>query len=199
MRADLASGLLLEKTLLACLGPIVEPIDEEVRAFYEAHIEDYLTEEEVKASHLFKKVEKVEERQQLFDALREVRRQARAGGDFDALALAHTDKEDKLVDLGWFKQGDFMDEFGAIAFSLEEGEVSPVFSSYFGFHLAKCTGRRPPERKPFDDVKDDVRARLMTETRQAQSRELVAALTAAARIEEREDAAEEAAPLAAAH
>lgn len=190
VRVDISNGLRLEKTLLACLGPETEPTDEEVYAFYQAHQKDYLTEEEVRASHLFKKVEKGEERAQIFDELRDVRRRARAGEDFDALALAHTDKEDKLVDLGWFKQGEFMDEFGSIAFSLEEGEVSPVFSSYYGFHLAKCTGRRPPQLQPFEDVQAEVKARLKQETREAKALALVEQLKATAVIEEREEDAE---------
>jgi parvulin-like peptidyl-prolyl isomerase len=186
VREDICNGLRVEKTLRACLGPLIEPTDDEVRRFYDEHVNDYLTEEEVRASHLFKQIPKVEDRQRIFDDLREIRRRARDGEDFDALAFEHTDKEDKLIDLGWFKAGDFMDEFGIIAFSLDEGEVSPVFPSYFGFHLCKCTGRRPRVPKPFDEVKDDVRARIITEDQQEKSRRLVDQLRQQARIEERE-------------
>ena len=45
-----------------------------------------------------------------------MRMQARQGADFKALALEHTDKEDKLVDLGWFKRGDFMEELSSSTF-----------------------------------------------------------------------------------
>jgi parvulin-like peptidyl-prolyl isomerase len=191
VRADIANGLRVEKTLRACLGPPVDPTDAEVRAFHQSHQSDYLTTEEVRASHLFKQVSRVEDRQRIYDLLRDLRRRARDGADFDALALEHTDKEDKLVDLGWFKQGDFMDEFSMIIFSLDEGEVSPVFASYFGLHLAKCTGRRPPVPRPFDEVRDEVRLRMVAEDQQAKSQVLVDQLRAEARIEEREDTAAE--------
>lgn len=187
VREDIRNGLRVEKTLRACLGPMAAPEDDEVRVYYEAHLADYMTEEEVRASHLFKQVPRAEDRQQIYDLLREVRRRARSGEDFDQLALEHTDKEDKLIDLGWFKQGDFMDEFGVIAFSLEEGEVSPVFASYFGLHLARCTGRRAPQPRAFDEVKEEVRARMVTEDQQEKSQALVARLKETARIEEREE------------
>lgn len=187
VKADIAKGLKIEKTLLVCLGPEKEPAEDEVLAYYQAHQEDYYTEEEMRASHVIKKVDRVEDRERIYNELRELRRRALAGEDFDALALAHTDKEDKLIDLGWFKQGDFMDEFGTIAFSLEEGEVSPVFSTYFGLHLAKCTGRRPSQLKPFEEVREVVKARLKEETRQNQALALVESLKAAAVIEEREE------------
>ena len=96
-----------------------------------------MTPEEVRASHLFKHVERVEDREGIYQLLRDLRARARNGADFDALALEHTDKEDKLVDLGWFKRGEFMEEFDLIIFSLDEGEVSPVFASHWGFHLAE--------------------------------------------------------------
>jgi hypothetical protein len=185
VRADISNGLRVEKTLRACLGPLSEPTEVEVRDFHQAHQQDYLTVEEVRASHLFKQVAKVEDRQRVYDLLRELRRRAKAGEDFDAIAFEHTDKEDKLIDLGWFKQADFMDEFALIAFSLEEGEVSPIFPSYFGLHLAKCTGRRPRVPRPFDEVREEIRHRIIAEDQQAKSRELVAQLRAAARIEER--------------
>jgi hypothetical protein len=187
VRDDIRHGLRVEKTLRACLGPLPEPQESDVRTNYETHISDYLTAEEVRASHLFKQVPKVEDRQRIYDELRAVRRRAMAGEDFDKLALEHTDKEDKLIDLGWFKQGEFMDEFGVIAFSLDEGEVSPVFASYFGFHLCKCTGRRPPVPRPFDEVRDEVRARMITEDQQEKSKSLVEELKAKAVIEEREE------------
>lgn len=188
VRTDIANGLRVEKTLRACLGPMPEPTEAEIRAFYDAHLDDYLTEEEVRATHLFKQVEKTETRQRLYDDLRALRRRARAGEDFGQLAHEHTDKEDKLTDLGWFKQRDFMDEFSTIVFSLEENEMSPVFASYFGLHLAQCTGRRPPVPRPFEEVQEEVRHRLIADDQQEKSRILVEELKARAVIEEREEA-----------
>ncbi|MFN0128386.1 MAG: peptidyl-prolyl cis-trans isomerase [Verrucomicrobiales bacterium] len=187
VRADIANGLRVEKTLRTCLGPLPEPTEDEVRAFYEAHLADYLSEEEARATHLFKQVERSEDRQRIYDDLRELRRRARAGEDFSKLAHDHTDKEDKLTDLGWFKQRDFMDEFSTIVFSLEEQEMSPVFASYFGLHLTQCTGRRPPTPLPFGDVRDAVRQRIIADDQQAKSRELVNQLREHALIEDREE------------
>lgn len=187
VRGDITNGLRVEKTLRACLGPPHEPAEEEIRAFYDAHLADYMTEEEARATHIFKNGGKVEERQKIYDELRALRRRALAGEDFDQLAQEHTDKEDKLTDLGWFKQRDFMDEFSLIIFSLEEGEVSPVFPSYFGFHLAKRTGTRAPQPVPYEEIREEIRARLIAEDQQAKSRQLVAQLKGTARIEEREE------------
>lgn len=192
VKADIANGLRVEKTLRACLGPLPEPTEAEVQACYEAHLDDYLTQEEVRATHLFKQVQKAEDRQRVYDELRALRRRARSGEDFAKLAHEHTDKEDKLTDLGWFKQHDFMDEFSTIVFSLEEQEMSPVFASYFGLHLAQCTGRRPPLPRPFEEVRDEVRHRLIAEDQEEKSRRLVEELRKHAVIEEHEEPAAQA-------
>ena len=158
------------------------PDEAQQRAWYEAHLQEFLTLEEISAVHLFKQVEKVEDRQTIYDLLRRLRAEARAGADFKAMALEHTDKEDKVVDLGWFKRGDFMEEFDLIMFSLEEGEMSPVFASHWGFHLARVTGRRAPQPRPFSEVQEAALQLMVTEQRQTATQSLVAELKSRAEI-----------------
>lgn len=45
-------------------------------------------------------------------------------------------------DLGWAKRGKFVPEFEAQAFKLDEGQISPVFQTEFGFHLMQLIERR---------------------------------------------------------
>ena len=45
-------------------------------------------------------------------------------------------------DLGWAKRGTMVPEFEAAAFNLEEGQVSTIVESEFGFHLIKLIERR---------------------------------------------------------
>jgi peptidyl-prolyl cis-trans isomerase C len=188
IRADIENGLRVEKTLRACVGEPIDPSEDQVRAFFQEHVSDYLTEEEIRVTHLFKQVPRIEERPRIYDELRALREQALAGADFMALALEHTDKEDKHIDLGWFKMHDFMEEFSLVVFSLRESEVSPVFLTYFGLHLCQCTGRRPAVPRPFDEVAASVRQRLIHEDQQEKSRQLVASLRAAATIVTDEEA-----------
>ena len=182
VRDDVRSGLRMDRLLHDAWGGTAAPPEPEQRAWYAAHLAEFLTPEEVSALHLFKHVEKVEDREGIYDLLRSLRAQAKAGADFNALALEHTDKEDKLVDLGWFKRGDFMEEFDLIIFSLDEGEMSPVFASHWGFHLAKITGRRAPRALPFEEVQPIVAERMTAEHRQAVTQKLVAELKASADI-----------------
>ncbi|MES2705675.1 MAG: peptidylprolyl isomerase [Verrucomicrobiota bacterium] len=182
VREEVAAGWRVDRLMTETWGEASTDEAEE-RAFYEAHPEDYLTKEEVRASHLFKQVEKVEERPVIYDLLRRLRREALTGADFDEIARANTDREDKNPDLGFFGRGEFMEEFDTIVFSMEAGEISPVFASHWGFHLVKVTERRAPAVRPFEEVRDQVRLQLETENRSRTTRELVDRLKAAAVIE----------------
>jgi hypothetical protein len=184
VRREVATGLRVDRLMLEVWGAENAPDEAAERAFYEAHLTDYLSQEEVHAQHLFKQVEKVEDRETVYQTMRLLRREARSGAvDFAALALEHTDREDKQVDLGFFRRGEFMEEFDLIVFSLEEGEVSPVFASHWGFHLVKLVARKEPVPHPFESVREDVRARLEAEHRSLTTRALVDQLKAAAVIE----------------
>jgi peptidyl-prolyl cis-trans isomerase SurA len=45
-------------------------------------------------------------------------------------------------DLGWAKRGSYVPEFEAAAYNLEEGEISDIVESKFGYHLLQLMGRR---------------------------------------------------------
>ena len=160
------------------------PGDAELRAYYEAHLDAYRTAEEVRASHVLKAPTRGEQRDAAYQALRDVRRQLLAGGDFDALAREHSDKASDHIDLGFFKRGELAEEFELVAFSMEVGEVSPVFVSPFGFHLVKVTERKPATPKPFEEVRDAVREHLLQDRQQERTRQLVQDLQARAVIED---------------
>lgn len=190
VREDIRAGLRVDRLMAGSWAHIEPPDEEAQRAWYQEHIAEFMTTEEVCALHLFKHVEKVEDRENIYNLLRRLRAEARSGADFKAIALEHTDKEDKLVDLGWFKRGDFMEEFDLIIFSLDEGETSPVFASHWGFHLAQVTGRRPPAPVPFEEVQATVIERITMDRRQEATRALIAELKKTADIQDDSAAAE---------
>jgi PPIC-type PPIASE domain len=182
VRQEVAAGIRVDRLMAETWGAEPEPDEAAALAYYEAHLTDYLTPESVRAIHLFKQVERVEDRNAIYESMRQLRREARAGADFTALAEANTDKEDKQVDLGFFQRGEFMEEFDLIVFSLDEGEVGPVFPSHWGFHLVKLMERRAPAPHPFDSVRPDIHTRLLAEHRSLTTRALVDRLKSTAAI-----------------
>jgi parvulin-like peptidyl-prolyl isomerase len=161
--------------------------DAALRAYYDAHLDRFMTAEEVRASHILKAPGRGEHRAAAYEELRAVRQSLLAGADFEQTAKAHSDKADDHIDLGFFKRGELAEEFEIVAFSLNVGEISPVFASPFGYHVVKVTERKPPTPKPFDSVRDEVRELFLGERRQERTRELVKRLESSAVIEEVEE------------
>src|SRR5262249_35913893 len=119
-----------------------KPTDAQMQAFYREHVEDRFTDpDEVHARHILVKPEppgdeaaKSKARAEADDLLKRVR----AGGDFEALAKAHSKDPGSAAkggDLGFFPRGRMVPAFDAAAFALEPGQVSEVVETPFGFHI----------------------------------------------------------------
>ena len=110
-----------------------------------------------------------------------------SGEDFETIAREFSDKPAEEIDLGFFKRGELMDEFEFVAFSMQVGEVSPVFSSYHGFHLAKVLEIEPPVITPFEEVREAVLEAWMQEKRTLRIQEYIQALKSKADIKDIEE------------
>lgn len=182
IRPNIANGVRLDKMLADIYQPEPDYTDTELRAWYEDHLELFMTEEQIRAAHITKNLQGVQSREEVFKHLRKVRAELLAGADFMNVAERERSEEQQLIDLGWFKRGEFMEEFEVIAFSMTEGEISPVFTTQLGLHLCTVLGRKNPEPKPFEEAKPDVQRRKLDEYRDAKFNEFLEQLKTGADI-----------------
>jgi parvulin-like peptidyl-prolyl isomerase len=186
VRRDLEADLRVRRMIDNLVESDPAPTDADLHAYYEQHIDAYKTAEEVRASHILK-ASRGEKRHESYELLRDLRRQLQAGADFEPLAKAHSDKGDEHIDLGFFKRGELAEEFEIVAFSMDVGEISPIFATPFGYHLIKLTERKPATPKPFEEVRDAVREQMLAERKQEKAKALVKELQVRATIEEVEE------------
>ena len=183
IRDDLRLNLKVESLREKTCSALATPTEEECRSFYDQNIEQYSEEEEVRASHIFKSVRKTEERETIFKNLCEVRQKLVGGADFNQLACKHSDKPEEEIDLGFFKRGELMDEFEIVTFSMQTGEISPIFATPHGFHLAKVTERKTGSPKPFKSVRENIEAEIIAQRQDAKLQKLVDELKKSAKVE----------------
>ena len=90
----------------------------------------------------------------------------KAGADFATVAKARSKDPGSADggDLGFFKQGDMVPEFAAVAFALKPGEISqaPV-KSQFGWHVIKVEEIRQAPPASFEESKDQIRQAIIQE------------------------------------
>ena len=147
-RDDLKNKLLAERMNQTIMSGIsVTP--SEVKAFFHNIPKDSLPyfNSEVEVGELVVKPEVSEaEKQKAIAKLEKLRQRIVEGGE-DFAELAKTFSDDFASariggDLGWTKRGKFVPEFEAAAYNLDEGEISPVVETPFGFHIIQLLGRR---------------------------------------------------------
>jgi len=119
----------------------------EVEAFYKQY-QDSLPEikESVDISHILKLVQPSPEAQaKAYEKIENIKKQLDAGEDFARLAREFSDDPASARrdgDLGLIGRGEFVPEFETAAFALNDGEISDIVQTQFGFHIIQMIERR---------------------------------------------------------
>jgi peptidyl-prolyl cis-trans isomerase SurA len=79
----------------------------------------------------------------------QVLEELRGGADFEVLARRHSmdGTRERGGDLGWFRQGQMVRPFEAVAFALRPGQPSGIVETEFGYHIIRIDRIRGPERQ----------------------------------------------------
>ncbi len=178
----IATSIQVERLVSQIVGDPPDTGERQLADYYQKHQADFMSAEEVRSMHIFKSLRMAEDREILFRELRAVREEALAGADFADLARQHSDKPEEDIDLGWYRRGELMEEFELVTFSMQLGEVSPVFATQWGMHLAKLCERREPQPQPIADVADQIRERITSENHDSKLEAHIDALRAKAEI-----------------
>ena len=160
IRSEVRTQLLTEKVQAAVAGEI-DPSDDELESYFEAHISSYDQPERIRASHILVDDE---------ETAKEVLGKLKSGADFAELAKEYSQdssNKDEGGDLGWFSRGRMVKEFEDAAFALENiGDISDIVKTSYGYHIIKLTGREPAHTPTLDEVKDQVRNDYLQEKKQ---------------------------------
>lgn len=97
---------------------------------------------------------------------------------FGSLALQHSECPSAMQagQMGEFEAGQLYPELDAVAFRLEQGEMSEVLESELGFHLLRCTAIAPARKLPFAEVKQALGDQLWNHQQRLHERSWLAGL-----------------------
>lgn len=140
--------------------------DDVLKQQYMANVQQYEVPEQVHVEHiLFKTVGQPDAAVvEIKKKAEEVLNEARKGAKFDELAKKYSEdpgSKDKGGDLGWIRKGQTVPEFEKAAFSLQPGQISDLVRTQYGFHIIKVLEKQTAHTKPFEEVKDSIRAPLL--------------------------------------
>jgi parvulin-like peptidyl-prolyl isomerase len=85
------------------------------------------------------------------------------------------------------KKGEALAEIDHVLFSLNEGEISDIVATEYGFHIIRVDKIIPPEIKSFEEVKEEIQKKLIWQKHNEAYNEMTAQLEQKAEIEIFED------------
>ncbi|AKJ28746.1 SurA N-terminal domain-containing protein [Caldimonas brevitalea] len=149
--------------------------EDELRNYYKENEARYSTPEERRASHILIKADKgapAAQRDAAKAKAEKLLAELKQNPDrFAELAKQNSEDPGSAAnggDLEFFGRGAMVKPFEEAAFTLKQGEISPVVETDFGFHIIRVTGARGGDKKSFEAVKAEIEDEVRTQ--QAQKR-----------------------------
>jgi parvulin-like peptidyl-prolyl isomerase len=147
--------LLIEKYTYSLVQD-VSVTDGEVHAYYTAHKSDFLQPERVKVSQILLKTE-----EKAIDVLARVK--ALPADGFRSVARQESvgPESGKSGEMGTFSPGQLPYQIEKVIFSLQEGEISQIVESSYGYHIFRLDKRFEPELVSEEQAAPSIRTKLL--------------------------------------
>ena len=146
----------VERKINSVYAGASEPSEGEIREYYDQNKERYRVGEQIRVAHIVKYVNWQTDEATAMEAVTQAHREIQGGAPFEAVVNKYTDCADSGGDLGYVLRGQMVEEFEDVVFNLSAGQVSDVFRSRFGFHVAKVYDRRPPAIPPLQEIRGQI-------------------------------------------
>ena len=122
--------MLIEKIIQWATKEEIEVTEQEIRDYYDSHIEEFHKPYQVKVRQITVMDE---------DTARSISTRLNRGADFSELAKTYSTSPDSSEggDIGYFGKGELPIEFEKQVFKMRVNQISNVVKSPYGFHLFK--------------------------------------------------------------
>ena len=173
-RASLKQRLIVDALLQQFVYSKLTLLTPEIEAYYQENIERYTEKAEVELKEiLFLREE--EDEAQLRKKAQEVLTRLRAGASFEDLAKRFSDgpTASQGGGIGSFKQGSMAAPIEEVAFQLEEGAVSGIIETEYGFQIIQVVSRTPVQERPLEEVRSEISMQLYQRKAQPELKKFV--------------------------
>lgn len=156
IRLEEAKKEILTQTAIGRILEDVKVTDEEVKDYYEANKNYFMSQEVVSARHI------------LVDSLElanEIKNKIENGLNFEMAAMQYSScpSKEQGGNLGQFTRGRMVPEFETAAFQLAVGQISEPVKTQFGYHIIKVDEKIEETVKPLEEVFDIIKREILSE------------------------------------
>jgi parvulin-like peptidyl-prolyl isomerase len=185
LRRELEVRLRVDRLMERVTSKVSPPKPKDVSDFYVKHRDQFVSPESVHAAHIVRNVDEKTDEETARAAIEAAERALSEGGEFAKIADEQSDCPGRGGDLGFFAPGQMVEAFDRVVFSLEPGQVSGIFRTEFGFHIAKVFARRAAGPQSLQEVKDQIATTILQQKREKAVEQFLDKLIASANVEDR--------------
>lgn len=182
IQACLETETKIQRFIDRAAAKVAPPKNSEISDYYRKNRRRFYRPEQVHVSHIVKNVDEQCDEASALASIKAAAGAIASGRPFGEVADEYSDCPGRGGDLGFFSRGEMVDEFETVVFNLREGEISDIFSTRFGFHIAKLHEKRREGVPPLSEVGPEIEAGILAERRTAMLEKMVLELRARADI-----------------
>ncbi|MGC9513813.1 MAG: peptidylprolyl isomerase [Fidelibacterota bacterium] len=164
VRKDIRDGLIFQAYLEQVIDPEIDVPEEVLREAYKEPVSA-----SVRHILLSTQGQNPEEKAETRKKMEGILKRARSGEDFSELAKEYSDDPGSKEQGGLyenFSRGQMVPAFDEAAFSEPVGSITDIVETQFGYHIIKILDRKS-ETRPFEEVRDSLRANELSSLRNA--------------------------------
>jgi parvulin-like peptidyl-prolyl isomerase len=184
LRREIEVQIRVERMLQEVCKELPEPAEDVVLEYYNENRERFRTAEQIRVAHIVKHVDGKTGEEDAHSVMKKVQDDLRDGAVFEMLVAEYSDCPENGGDLGYIVRGQMVEEFEDLVFNLGVGEMSDVFRTRFGFHIAKVYDRRPTVLRGLEEVKGEIANELKKQMQEKAIDAFVDKLRGKAKVEE---------------
>jgi parvulin-like peptidyl-prolyl isomerase len=184
IKKDIELQIKVERLLDEVCKDISGPSKEDILNFYNENKEQLKTAEQIRVGHIVKHMNWQTDQAAAHDIIAKALNELKHGAIFEMVAAKYSDCPDNGGDLGFITRGQMVEEFDDVVFNMDVGEISDIFRTRFGFHIAKVYDRKPTIVPPLEEVKDRIVNELNEKMRRQTIENFIDGLKRKAKIEE---------------
>ena len=159
-RRQVEVNLCIQRLVDKLTAKVPRPKHKEVTEYYKKNREAFYVPELVHAAHIVKNLGPETDEEAARAAITNAESELRKSRSFEEIADEFSDCPGRGGDLGFFPRAQMVEEFENAVFALEPGQVSDIFRTPFGFHIAKLYEKKPEGHRPFNEVRREIEQAL---------------------------------------
>jgi len=154
VKEDIRLQLQVERLIESVREQVDKPGEDEIEKYYEENKSSLATTEAVHVAQIVRKITEPGDEAITRQKLEEAQEKIEQGADFFEVARDYSSVKGDKIDLGYITQGTYSEALESVAFALQPGEVSDIFSTGANLHIIKVLDRKVTDS--LDNVKDQV-------------------------------------------